>query len=185
MKQKNEKNYSPLVDQLQDQLRSEVVSIVRVLGDKHLTVGFAESCTGGLLSSYFTELAGVSSVFVGSVVSYDNKVKQKFLKVSEETLKTKGAVSFEAAKQMAEGALKALEVSVAVSVTGIAGPGGGSSTKPVGTVFIAVAGLENETKAFEHHFDGDQKDGRKKDDRKIVQLQACLEAVKHLNEFVK
>lgn len=172
MKQKNEKSHSQLVNQLQ----TEVVSIVRVLGDKSLTVGFAESCTGGLLSSYFTELAGVSSVFVGSVVSYDNKLKQKFLRVSEETLKTKGAVSFETAKQMAEGALKALEVSVAVSVTGIAGPTGGSSTKPVGTVFIAVAGLESETKTFEHHFDGD---------RKAIQLQACFEAVKHLMNFVK
>src|SRR3989338_4090094 len=105
-------NNDSLNIQLVKTLQSEVVSIVRVLGDKSLTVGFAESCTGGLLSSYFTELAGVSSVFAGSVISYNNKVKQKFLEVSEETLKTKGAVSFETAKQMAEGALKALEVSV-------------------------------------------------------------------------
>lgn len=160
----------------ESELRSEVLSSVRVLRDKHLTVGFAESCTGGLLSSYFTEMPGVSSVFTGSIVSYDNKVKQKFLKLSEQTLKTKGAVSFEAAKQMAEEATRALEVSVAVSVTGIAGPGGGSDFKPVGTVFIAVAGSNNETALFEHHFTGE---------RKEIQLQACLEAIKHLNEYLK
>lgn len=176
MKQKSKKPHSKTVNQLQTELKSEVVSIVRVLGDKHLTLGFAESCTGGLLSSYFTEQAGVSSVFMGSIISYDDKVKQKFLEVSKETLKLKGAVSFETVKQMAVGAVKALEVAVAVSITGIAGPTGGSATKPVGTVFIAVAGLEIETQAFEHHFFGD---------RKHVQLQSCIEAVKHLNEFVK
>lgn len=180
MKQKTQSPFSEsentLQIALQIALRREVLSSVRVLGDKHLTLGFAESCTGGLLSSYFTELPGVSSVFVGSIISYDNKIKKKFLKVSEETLKTKGAVSFEAAKQMAEEALKALEVDLAVSITGIAGPSGGSDQKPVGTVFIAVAGTESETVSFEHHFDGE---------RKVIQLQSCLEAVKHLNEYLK
>ena len=176
MKQKTLNTYQETENSLQTAMRSEVLSSVRVLGDKHLTVGFAESCTGGLLSSYFTELPGVSSVFVGSIISYDNKIKQKFLKVSEETLKTKGAVSFETAKQMAKEALKALEVDVAVSITGIAGPSGGSDQKPVGTVFIAVAGTESETVSFEHHFDGE---------RKAIQLQSCFEAVKHLNEYLK
>jgi PncC family amidohydrolase len=171
MKQHSETDNIQLVKSLQ----SEVVSTVRVLGDKHLTVGFAESCTGGLLSSFFTELAGVSSVFTGSIVSYDNKVKMKFLKVSEETLKSKGAVSRETAKQMAEGAQRALDVSVAVSVTGIAGPGGGTPDKPVGKVFIAVAGAKSETQVFEHQFAGD---------RKSVQLQSCQKAVKHLNDFI-
>lgn len=171
MKQKE----TELTNNLVESLRTEVLSSVRVLGDKHLTVGFAESCTGGLLSSYFTELAGVSSVFTGSIVCYDNKIKQKFLKVSDEALKNHGAVSKVVAKQMVAGAIKAFEVSVAVSVTGIAGPSGGSNLKPVGTVFIAVAGLESETKVFEHHFDGD---------RKTVQLLACIETIKHLNEFI-
>lgn len=157
-------------------LRKEVGSTVKLLGDKNFTVGFAESCTGGLLSSFFTELAGVSSVFLGSVVCYDNSIKQKFLKVSAEALKNFGAVSFEVAKQMAEGAQKELGVSVAVAITGIAGPGGGTVVKPVGTVFIAVAGLESETQIFEHHFDGD---------RKQIQLQSCVEAVAHLKEAIK
>lgn len=204
MKKSNKKPYSnsaslltgPLAKKLTEQLRSEVISTVRVLGDKHLTVGFAESCTGGLLSSYFTELAGVSSVFVGSIISYDNKVKQKFLGVSDKSLKTKGAVSHEVAKQMAEGAVSALEVSVAVAITGIAGPSGGSSTKPVGTVFIAVAGLEGETQTSKHHFADNQDDAdterdikknakRKIMGRKIIQLRACIEATKHLNEYIK
>ncbi|MBY0554596.1 CinA family protein [bacterium] len=171
MKETNQNLHSTLSNQLQ----SEVVGTVSVLRDNVLTVGFAESCTGGLLSSYFTELAGVSDVFMGSVISYDNKVKQKFLNVSAETLKANGAVSSQTAQEMAEGALKALEVSVAVSITGIAGPSGGSPTKPVGTVFIAVAGLKSETQTFEHHFNGD---------RKSVQLQSGIEAVKHLNKFI-
>lgn len=176
MKQKETELQKKQIESLVQNLRTEVLSSVRVLGDKHLTVGFAESCTGGLLSSYFTELAGVSSVFTGSVVCYDNKIKQKFLKVSDEALKNYGAVSEVVAQQMASGAVKAFEVSAAVSVTGIAGPSGGSDLKPVGTVFIAVAGPESETKVFEHHFDGD---------RKTVQHLACIEAIKHLNEFVK
>ncbi|MCC2677611.1 MAG: CinA-like protein [Pseudobdellovibrio sp.] len=157
------------------ELRRQVVSIVSVLGDKGLTVGFAESCTGGLLSSYFTELSGVSKVFFGSIISYDNSVKHKFLNVSEEALKTKGAVSAEVAQQMAKSAQTGLGVSLSVAVTGIAGPTGGTPTKPVGTVFIAVAGLKSEVQVFEHHFSGD---------RKSVQLQTCIEAVKHLSEFL-
>lgn len=160
---------------LESSLKAEVVNAVKLLGDKKLTVGFAESCTGGLLSSSFTELAGVSSVFMGSVVCYDNTIKQKFLKVSAEALKNFGAVSSEVAKQMAEGAHKELGVSVAIAITGIAGPGGGTDVKPVGTVFIAVAGLGNETKIFEHHFDGN---------RKQIQLQSCDEAIKHLERFI-
>ncbi len=156
-------------------LTTIIVKATTVLRDKKLTVGFAESCTGGLLSSLFTEQSGVSDVFLGSVISYDNKVKQNFLKVSAESLKTDGAVSSVVAKQMAEGAQKALEVSVAAAITGIAGPSGGTDKKPVGTVFISIAGLQSETKVFEHHFDGD---------RKQIQLKACAEAVKHLTDFI-
>lgn len=157
-------------------LRNQIGKTVKLLGDKNFTVGFAESCTGGLLSSYFTELAGVSSVFMGSVVCYDNSIKQKFLKVSARALKNFGAVSSEVAKQMADGAQKELGVSVAIAITGIAGPGGGTDVKPVGTVFIAVAGLGNETQIFEHHFDGN---------RKQIQLQSCVESIAHLTEAIK
>lgn len=153
----------------------ELTVVIQLLRDKKLTVGFAESCTGGLLSSFFTEQAGVSDVFLGSIVSYDNKVKEKFLKVSAEALKTYGAVSEVVAKQMAEEAYKALDTKVAIAITGIAGPSGGTPAKPVGTVFISVAGAGRETKVFEHHFDGT---------RKQIQLKSCDEAVRHLNEFI-
>lgn len=165
-------------------LPEKVSELVRVLRDNELTVGFAESCTGGLLSSLITEQAGVSDVFIGSVVSYDNKVKRNFLKVAKATLKKEGAVSSAVAKQMVEGALKTLEVSVAAAITGVAGPSGGSKEKPVGTVFIAVAGLKNEKKKnkkmktifFKHKFEGN---------RKEIQLQACGEAIQHLIHFIK
>ncbi len=162
-------------ESLNEKLQEWVSKTVKLLRDKKLKLGFAESCTGGLLSSSFTELAGVSDVFMGSVISYDNSLKKKFLKVSEQQLKTFGAVSSVVARQMSEEAQRSLDVDVAVSVTGVAGPSGGSATKPVGTVFIAVAGLENETQVFEHHFSGD---------RKQIQLQSCIQSVKHLNEFI-
>lgn len=163
------------VQSLEKAIRDQVVSTASVLGDKGLTLGFAESCTGGLLSSYTTELSGISKVFMGSVVSYDNQVKQNLLGVTEETLRSHGAVSAPCAKQMAEGALKTLKATVSVAVTGIAGPSGGTPLKPVGTVFIATAGLNRETQVFQHHFNGD---------RKLVQMQTCLQALSHLNQFL-
>ena len=161
---------------IEQELRGEVISTARVLGDKGLTLGFAESCTGGLLSSYFTELSGASKVFMGSVVSYDNSVKQKFLNVSTEALRTEGAVSKVVATQMAEGALKNLGVSFAVALTGIAGPTGGTPTKPVGTVFIALAGLDRAIQVYEYHFEGD---------RKTVQMKSCVAALQSLQKFIK
>jgi nicotinamide-nucleotide amidase len=154
--------------------QSSVAKLTQDLRDNSYSLGFAESCTGGLLSSLFTEQAGVSDVFMGSVISYSNSLKEKLLGVKPETLNSKGAVSSEVAVQMADGCLKHLDVHRSVSLTGIAGPSGGSESKPVGLVFIAVAGLKSETKVFEHHFKGD---------RKQIQLQACAEAVKHLIEF--
>ena len=162
------------LDILEKQLRESVVKATRDLRDKKITLGFAESCTGGLLSSLFTEQAGVSDVFMGAVICYSNVLKEKLLGVKPQTLNSVGAVSSESAKQMAEGCVKQLDVKLSVSLTGIAGPSGGTPLKPVGTVFIAVAGLECEAKVFEHHFKGD---------RKQIQLQACVEAVRHLTEF--
>jgi nicotinamide-nucleotide amidase len=169
-------NTADFNSKLTEEIKSQVIGTVRVLRDKHLTVGFAESCTGGLLSSFFTEQAGVSDVFTGSIISYDNKIKQRYLNVSAEMLKQHGAVSMVTARQMAEQAQSQLEVSVAISITGIAGPGGGTEQKPVGTVFIAVAGMGFATQVFECHFIGD---------RKAVQLQSCQTAVRHLQDFIE
>ncbi|MEA4888268.1 MAG: competence/damage-inducible protein A [Clostridiaceae bacterium] len=104
------------------------------------TIGFAESCTGGLISAQLTDLAGVSAVFRGSVVAYNNQVKTRILHVSPDILAQYGAVSAECAEAMAIGCRDVLGSDWAVSVTGIAGPDGGSAEKPIGLVFLAVAG---------------------------------------------
>jgi PncC family amidohydrolase len=117
----------------------KVAAISRQLQAKKWTLGVAESCTGGLLSHYITSLSGSSAFFLGGVVSYSNQVKRDLLGVPEEMLSTYGAVSEPVALAMAQGARRVLRVDVAASVTGIAGPLGGTESKPVGTVYIAVA----------------------------------------------
>ncbi|WP_417336419.1 nicotinamide-nucleotide amidohydrolase family protein [Halobacteriovorax marinus] len=110
--------------------------IVKEAIEKNLTLGFAESCTGGLSSSKVTDVAGASKVYYGSIVSYANSVKENILGVNPNTLSEYGAVSAQCAKEMAIGAQKSLGCDIAISYTGIAGPGGGSKEKPVGTVGI-------------------------------------------------
>lgn len=105
-----------------------------------LTVGLAESCTGGLLSSWICQRAGVSKWFQGAIVSYSGRVKADVLGVEPSLLKVHGEVSLPVARAMAEGARSVLSCDWAVSITGIAGPGGGSLLKPVGTVCFAVVG---------------------------------------------
>lgn len=129
--------------------------VVREAIKRKLTIGFSESCTGGLCASRITNVSGSSAVFWGSVVSYANEVKMKSLAVKEETLKEHGAVSAQTAYEMAEGARKHLDVDIAVSTTGIAGPGGGSKEKPVGTVGIGISD-KNQTTSQIHHFRGDR-----------------------------
>jgi PncC family amidohydrolase len=104
-----------------------------------LTCATAESCTGGLVGHLLTEISGCSAYFMGGAIVYSNAIKAHVLGVDQQTLDTDGAVSYATAKQMATGALKLYGVDVAVAITGIAGPGGGSATKPVGLVFVHVA----------------------------------------------
>ncbi|MBD66596.1 MAG: hypothetical protein CME62_15395 [Halobacteriovoraceae bacterium] len=117
--------------------------IINEASQKNLTIGFSESCTGGLCASRLTDISGSSQVFWGSVVSYANEVKMKSLSVSSQTLKQFGAVSEQTALEMAKGARAHLDVDIAISTTGIAGPGGGSEEKPVGTVGIGFATEKN------------------------------------------
>ncbi len=107
------------------------------------TLGTAESCTGGYLAHRFTAIPGASQAYLGSVVAYSNQLKESLLGVSEQTLSRFGAVSEETVKEMALGLQKRLLVDYAVATSGIAGPDGGSEEKPVGTVWIAVAGKKN------------------------------------------
>ena len=114
--------------------------VVRLLTERKKTLALAESCTGGGIAHRITNVPGASAVFLGGVVSYSNLAKQDFLGVSAETLQRHGAVSEAVAKEMAEGARKKFGADFAIAVTGIAGPGGATADKPVGTVFIALAG---------------------------------------------
>lgn len=118
-------------------------TLPEVLGQKllrkKLTIAFAESCTGGLASSMMTDIPGSSEYVKGSVISYTNEVKNQMLDVSKTTLAKKGAVSGETAMEMAKGVRKVIGSDLAVSITGLAGPGGGTRKKPVGLVYIAVA----------------------------------------------
>jgi PncC family amidohydrolase len=113
------------------------------------TLSGAESCTGGLVGHYLTNIAGSSAYFMGGVLAYANQAKQELLGVCEEALRTVGAVSAEVALAMARGARQRLHTDVAYAVTGIAGPGGGTPTKPVGTVYTAVVTPLGEW--VEHH----------------------------------
>ncbi len=129
--------------------------VIAAAVQRGLTVGTAESCTGGLIAATLTDVPGASAALAGGIVSYANEVKRDRLGVDAGVLARMGAVSEEVACQMAQGARRELSVDVAVSVTGIAGPGGAVPGKPVGTVWIGVSSLAG-THACLHHFDGDR-----------------------------
>jgi nicotinamide-nucleotide amidase len=126
------------------------------LRKRGLTVGPAESCTGGAIASLIISVPGSSAYFTGSVVSYSDSVKIKVLDVSKDDLKTYGAVSRQTVEQMAQGALRVLGCDYAIATSGIAGPGGGTDAKPVGTVWIAVANSEKVV-SEEYHFTKERK----------------------------
>jgi nicotinamide-nucleotide amidase len=133
---------------------AEVVGRLLKLNGKTLAV--AESCTGGYISHLITAVAGSSAYYKGSVTAYSNEIKMKLLGVEKSSLEEFGAVSETVAKEMATGVRKALQADFAVATTGIAGPDGGPPEKPVGTVWIAVAG-ENQVVASKFVF-GDNRE---------------------------
>ncbi|WP_323847279.1 CinA family protein [Microbulbifer magnicolonia] len=163
---------------------SEIFQLAQSLGEElekrgwHVTA--AESCTGGGIAAAITSVPGASNWFEGSVVSYANRIKRDMLRVSGEDLETFGAVSEQVARQMASGALALMDANVAVAVSGIAGPDGGTEEKPVGTVWIAWAHSEGQEPvdidAKRFHFGGD---------RAAVQRQTVAEALKGILELVR
>jgi nicotinamide-nucleotide amidase len=114
--------------------------VLRLLAERKQTLALAESCTGGCIAHRLTNVPGASAVFLGGAVAYSNAAKRKFLGVRAKTLAACGAVSAAVAREMAESARKKFGADFALAVTGIAGPDGGTMNKPVGTVFIALAG---------------------------------------------
>lgn len=141
--------------------------LVKLLQSNQQTISVAESCTGGLLGGLVTSVAGASEVFHQGYITYSNDAKMRLLGVPAELLGTHGAVSAQVAGAMASGALAKAGADVALAITGIAGPGGGSAQKPVGLVFIACAAAGN-VRTERHVFAGD---------RQEVRLQACAAAV--------
>ena len=113
--------------------------IISKLVEKNINISTAESCTGGSLGKIITSVAGVSAIYGYGFITYANEAKEKILGVKHETLESYGAVSYQTALEMAIGARKVSGSDIAVSVTGIAGPGGGTLEKPVGLVYIAIA----------------------------------------------
>jgi nicotinamide-nucleotide amidase len=149
-------------------------TVVRMLTAKHLTLATAESCTGGMIANRITDVPGASAVFTHGFVTYANAAKISLLAVSADDLASHGAVSEVVARQMAEGALKASVADIAVSVTGIAGPDGGTPEKPVGTAWIGLASKQASTTAFKVFHP------RNRHDFKLAVSQAALDAVRRL-----
>ena len=135
------------------------IKIGSLLQQRGLKLGLAESCTGGLVGHRITNAPGSSEYFMGSAVSYSYEAKVSMLGVSWETLNTFGAVSHNTVLEMARGAKKLLEVDIAVSISGIAGPGGGTLDKPVGTTWIGLVTNDGGwTREF--HFKGDREQNK-------------------------
>jgi nicotinamide-nucleotide amidase len=147
----------------------------RLLRESGRTLALAESCTGGMVSMLLTDVPGSSEYFLGSVVSYANAAKQTLLAVSAETLRLRGAVSEEAALAMARGSRERFDADLAVSVTGIAGPDGGSPEKPVGTVYFGLAARGGETATKKRLFIGD---------RAVVRRAASIQALELLRRHL-
>lgn len=132
-----------------------------------LTLGVAESCTGGLLGAAITDVAGSSDFFKGGIISYDNDIKRTLLGVPAKVLNAVGAASEETAQLMAVGAKRALNVDFALSITGIAGPSGGTDEKPVGTVYLGIAGKDS-VFAISRIFEGSRREVRKQSVRAAI-----------------
>lgn len=138
---------------------TDIRQIIDTLRENGLRLATAESCTGGLLAAAVTDIPGASDVFDCGVVSYSNAIKAQVLSVSTDVLAEVGAVSHQTAQAMAKGVRSLAGADIALSTTGIAGPGGGSKEKPVGLVYIGLADREKSS-STENHFSGSREDVR-------------------------
>lgn len=149
--------------------------IIEKMSKANKKITFAESCTGGLLTYFFTKENGASNIFDGSLVTYSNELKENWLAIETSVIEKDGAVSSEVVKEMSDGALNVSHADYAISISGIAGDGGGTSAKPVGTIYIGVRSKEA-SKEIKFEFKGD---------RNYVQKQSVLEAIQMLLQIDK
>lgn len=149
---------------------------VALKGENHL-LALAESCTGGWASQCVTAMAGSSAWFDRGFVTYSNAAKMQMLGVSQSTLETYGAVSTETAREMASGALQNSQADIAAAITGIAGPGGGTAAKPVGTICFAWATRSGIVRSAKEHFSGDREQIRRQSVK--IALQGLLQLTLH------
>lgn len=163
--------------ELEQKLAAMAEQLGKELLAKGLTIGCAESCTGGLLTSTLTDVAGSSEYVLGTIVSYSNQVKMNQLGVRAVTLEAHGAVSRETAGEMAGGVLAQLQSDIAVSITGVAGPGGGTAQKPVGLVYICVAGPQGPV-VTENYFQGTRSQVKQQAAAKAISM-----ALAYLQQF--
>jgi len=133
--------------------------LIQILTEQRLTITTAESCTGGLVAGTLVNVAGASDVLNEGYITYSNEAKQRLVNVSEKTLEAYGAVSEQTAREMAIGAANAAGADVALSTTGIAGPGGGTAAKPVGLVYIGCY-VKGNTEVIECRFHGSRMENR-------------------------
>ncbi|NWN92347.1 nicotinamide-nucleotide amidohydrolase family protein [Marinobacter adhaerens] len=163
----------PASDHELEQAGNQLATLLQQTGNMLVT---AESCTGGWIAKVLTDKAGSSAYVTGGLVTYSNDVKRALLGVSEASLKNDGAVSEPVVREMVAGALAATGAGVAVAVSGVAGPGGGSADKPVGTVWFAWGTGPGTTVASVQHFSGDRDQVRRK---------AVLFALQSVTGFLK
>jgi nicotinamide-nucleotide amidase len=149
-------------------------AIGKLLTKKHMTVSVCESCTGGMLGSMITEIPGSSRYFIGGVIAYADRIK-KLVGVKAATLHKEGAVSERTAREMAQGVRRTLKTDIGVSVTGIAGPTGGSEEKPVGLVYVGLATAKS--CLVEHR--------KFRGSRNTIRKKACLHALEMLCVLLK
>ncbi|MEI0485275.1 CinA family protein [Brachyspira intermedia] len=149
--------------------------VVELLIQRGLKVTSAESCTGGLFAAHITSVSGSSECFEGSFVTYSNEIKHRMINVREETLGKYGAVSEECVLEMAENSRKIMKSDIAIAISGIAGPSGGTDDKPVGLVWICLA-AEGYIKAYKNIFSGD---------RQEVREQSVMFSLNLIENFIK
>lgn len=178
-----------LIDRLEDAIRQRVgrymygtdsdslpLVVGQALTDKQHSVSCAESCTGGLVTSMLTDIPGSSDYVLGSIVAYSNAVKQQLVGVRAESLLQHGAVSETVALEMAQGVRQLFQTTYGVGITGIAGPGGATPEKPVGLVYLAVAGPEGATCVYRHQFTGSRQD---------IKYRTAMMALAHLFDVLR